>query len=770
MNFFKYCFLIIFIFLISLNANETKNVSLQLQWKHQFQFAGYYIAKEKGFYQDAGFDVHIKEFEFGMNVPNEIVNKKSTYGVGRPTLIISKSNGDNIVLLASIFQSSPNIWLAVKNREINTLDDFKNKKVMVTGDAKEDATIMSMVFSKGIQLKDLNISEHTFDINDLISGKTDLMSSYISNEPFLLKQKGLESLIFDPKDYGFDFYNDILFTTEDEVNNNSEDVNKFTQASIKGWKYAFDNIEETVNLILEKYNTQNKSKEALIYEANELKKLAYYKTDKLGQIEKNKIEKIFDYYKLMGFTKKDINFDNLIFNYDKYNFLSKEEISYLKNKDKITMCIDPSWMPFESFDKNGNYIGMSADYFKFFENKINTKFEVIKTNSWIESLTYVKEKKCDILTLAKETPERKKFVNFTEPYLSIPVVVATRLDVPFINDIKDLSGKSVGLTKGYSSLEYFKTNYPSVKIVEVNSVKEGLEKLQNQEIFAFVDTVSSIAYESHISNFTDIKIAGKLFDDWKLGIGVRNDDLILLNILNKSVKSLTEEKKEEILNKWVAIKYVEHLDYILILKSVSPLFIILLILMYFFNKEKKLKNELEESNLKLLLAQEVLEKLAVTDKLTKLYNRYKIDTILDDEKKRADRYGSNFGIIVLDIDYFKKVNDTYGHHIGDKVLEEFSSILKDNSRETDIVGRWGGEEFLIIVPQTEHDSIIHFANNLRIKIEKHKFKFVGKITTSIGITMYEKNESIISVVNRADEALYVSKDSGRNCVNYKYNT
>mgnify|MGYP000876424912 FL=1 len=276
MRFIKYFLTIIFFSFFSLNATELKNVSLQLQWKHQFQFAGYYVAKEKGFYKDSGFNVNIKEFEFGMNVPNEISTKKSTYGVGRPTIMISKSHGVNITLLASIFQSSPNVWLAIKDRGISSLNDFKNKKVMVTGDAKEDATVMSMVFSKGLHLSDLNVIEHSFDINDLISGKTDLMSSYISNEPFLLKQKGLESVIFDPKDYGFDFYNDILFTNGDEITKNEDEVRKFTEASIKGWEYAFNNIEETVDLILKKYNTQNRSKEALIYEANELKKLAYH--------------------------------------------------------------------------------------------------------------------------------------------------------------------------------------------------------------------------------------------------------------------------------------------------------------------------------------------------------------------------------------------------------------------------------------------------------------------------------------------------------------
>ena len=757
MRFIKYFFTIIFFSFFSLNATELKNVSLQLQWKHQFQFAGYYVAKEKGFYKDSGFNVNIKEFEFGMNVPNEIATKKSTYGVGRPTIMISKSHGANITLLASIFQSSPNIWLAIKDRGISSLNDFKNKKVMVTGDAKEDATVMSMVFSKGLNLSDLNVIEHSFDINDLISGKTDLMSSYISNEPFLLKQKGLESVIFDPKDYGFDFYNDILFTNEDEITKNEDDVRKFTEASIKGWEYAFNNIEETVDLILKKYNTQNKSKEALIYEANELKKLAYYKTDKLGKIEKKKIEKIFDYYKLMGFAKNDINYDNFVFDYENKNSLTKDEINYLKEKKKITMCIDPSWMPFEAIDEKGNHIGMVTDYFKIFEENLNTKFEVIKTDSWTQSIEFAKARKCDIFSLAMETPERKKYMNFTTAYLSIPLVVATGMEVPFINDVKELYGKSVASPKGYSSLEYFKKEHPLINIVEVNNTKEGLDLLQDKKIYAFIGTIASIGYESQINYIANIKIAGKLYDDWKLGIGVRNDDLTLLNILNKTVLTLTEEQKREILNKWVSIKYESHIDYTLLWKIVISFLIILFVLLYFFNKEKKLKIKLEK-------AYDELKHLAITDKLTNVYNRHKLDEVLEIEKKRADRYNSIFGIMILDIDYFKKINDLYGHHVGDNVLKEFATILKDNSRDTDIIGRWGGEEFLIIVPETNKESIELFAQNIRKRVEFNSFELVEHLTVSIGTTIYKKNESTETTINRADNALYEAKNSGRNCV------
>lgn len=152
---------------------------------------------------------------------------------------------------------------------------------MITKDHINDSSITSMLYSQGLKLNNLNIVKHSFDVKDLLNGKADLMASYISNEPFLLKELGYEPVIFKPKDYGFDFYNDILITNKDYAKNNKQEVQKFKEATLKGFEYAFENIDETVDLIYEKYNTQNKTKKALMFEAQELKKLAYDNSKKL---------------------------------------------------------------------------------------------------------------------------------------------------------------------------------------------------------------------------------------------------------------------------------------------------------------------------------------------------------------------------------------------------------------------------------------------------------------------------------------------------------
>ncbi len=282
------------------------------------------MAKEKGFYKEEGLDVNIKEWKDGIDMVNETVLEKSEYAIARPTSLIDISKGAKIYFLAAIYQSSPLVILADKKSGIKTLEDFKNKRLMSTGDLNSDASLLSMMFSQGVNRNNITMQKPSFNVKDLLNNKTDLLASYISNEPFVLKELGGEPIIFNPKDYGFDFYNDILITSKNYLNKNPKEVENFTYASLKGWEYAFSNIEETVDIILKKYNTQNKSRNALLYEATELKKLAYNQTNKIGVLDKRKIERIYDVYKLLGLAKGNINFDKIIYNFSPLN-LSIEE-------------------------------------------------------------------------------------------------------------------------------------------------------------------------------------------------------------------------------------------------------------------------------------------------------------------------------------------------------------------------------------------------------------------------------------------------------------
>lgn len=171
---------------------------------------------------------------------------------------------------------------------------------------------------------------------------------------------------------------------------------------------------------------------------------------------------------------------------------------------------------------------------------------------------------------------------------------------------------------------------------------------------------------------------------------------------------------------------------------------------------------LEKSNKIDFLNKLELERLATTDTLTGLYNRSKLGIILNNELERSDRFGHLFGFVILDIDLFKSVNDTYGHQIGDSVLVEISNIIKNHIRSTDTAFRWGGEEFVIIYLETDEEEVLSLSEKLRTDIENHLFQYVTNQTVSIGATVYKEGDDNISITQRADKALYQAKVSGRN--------
>lgn len=159
-----------------------------------------------------------------------------------------------------------------------------------------------------------------------------------------------------------------------------------------------------------------------------------------------------------------------------------------------------------------------------------------------------------------------------------------------------------------------------------------------------------------------------------------------------------------------------------------------------------------------------LEHMASTDILTKLFNRSKLNDVLEKEIALSNAISSTLSIIFIDIDHFKRVNDTYGHDIGDKVLIDIANIISSTTRSGDIAARWGGEEFMITLQATDASQAYILAEKLRVTVENHTFAIVGNLTISLGITQYRHNESEKTFIKRVDKALYEAKESGRNRV------
>ena len=176
-------------------------------------------------------------------------------------------------------------------------------------------------------------------------------------------------------------------------------------------------------------------------------------------------------------------------------------------------------------------------------------------------------------------------------------------------------------------------------------------------------------------------------------------------------------------------------------------------------------NTIQEIREKEKVHLKALEKLSVTDQLTGLSNRRYFDDHLAIERKRAKRDNKTLSLIMIDIDHFKRVNDAHGHQMGDSVLKEFSDLLQQNVRATDMISRWGGEEFIVLLPSTSTEEAILVAKKIQSAVNSYCFSGAGKLTASFGVSTVDPNSgSNRESVNKADQALYQAKNQGRNCV------
>jgi len=310
--------------------------------------------------------------------------------------------------------------------------------------------------------------------------------------------------------------------------------------------------------------------------------------------------------------------------------LTQEEQVYLNQKKEITLCIDPNWMPFESFNEKGKHIGLSADIFNLLRAKLNIPIRVIKTKSWDQTLLYAQNKKCDVVSLAMKTPKREEYLSFTKPYLHIPLVIATKNDVPFINSFNSIQNKKIGIPKGYAFIELLKNKYPYLHIVEVKNIQDGLNQVREGELFGYIGTLTSISYFFQKYFLSDLKITGKFDENWSLGTAIRKDEPKLYIIFQKLINSIDSYSKDVVINKWINIKFEKGTDYKLLISVLAVTVFIILIFIYRQYSLKK-RNQILEQTVKdktkelqvsnTLLEKKVQERTKEQNELLSLFNQ-----------------------------------------------------------------------------------------------------------------------------------------------------
>lgn len=834
---------------LAANSSAKKVVKIQFDWKHQFQFAGFYAAKEKGFYSEYGLDVEFVEYRSGLNILDALIDRTVDFGVLNSEAITSRLNGSPIVLLSNYFKRSP--YVIVSNENIVSPADLKNKKVMTGKDTFYDSGLGIMFKQFGLRENDVIIVPQSFNVEDFITGKVDAVTVYLTDQMFEIDKSKKKYNILDANNFGVEDYASTLVTSENMIKTHPDIVKNFKIASDRGWKYALSNPEEMIELIKEKYNTLNKSEEALVFESEQIKKVFQAEHYPIGSIDMHKLRRMgemliqlgkassleklsgfiyddelnhidalegikfspeemlwkkekevikvssemdnvpFD-YRLFGESKgysiellklitnrlgmklkviplpdgvsqndshakgeidlvhsaqhysiesnsaiisnsylaaktvfvirKDVNeitqlseldgrgvavldgsayqrylkkyhpnlktwvgrtkqqlleavnagvaygmidtdisaqyllktygmnelkissrvtdFNNsqgsdfhfynenddkimisvinkalkLITNEELHSIrggwqsgndnkqadqqkilLTFNELRYLENKGNITMCVMPNWPPFGWINKDGKHEGVSADLIQLIQQRLNVKFVLYPTKSWIESVEMLRTRKCDILPLATDLAELRDSMLFTTPHMKSSLVIATKSDEIFLKDSSEIGQRKVGILVGSAFTESLRLLRPEIQIVKVNSVKEGLEKVREGELWGYIDAMPVIAYMLQEHSMLDLKIVGKLEFDLENAIASRSDEPILNQIMQQGLDSISEEERRAINSRWVTVRFEQDFDHVLFLQVVFAGVVIIVIVFVWNRRLARLNKILDKT-------------------------------------------------------------------------------------------------------------------------------------------------------------------------------
>jgi diguanylate cyclase (GGDEF)-like protein/PAS domain S-box-containing protein len=624
-------------------------VDLQLRWHHQFQFAGYYAAVEKGFYEAEGLQVRLHAGDPQHQPVPEVLAGRAQYAEANSEVLYQRLQGKPLVALAAIFQHSPSILLTRKDSGISSLHDLIGKKVMLMN-MTEDADFLSMFSNEGLSFSQVNVIPSSYDLDDLVSGKTDAFNSYLTNEPYFLKQRNIPYNVIDPRAYRIDFYSDVLFTSEAELRDHPERVEAMRRATLKGWQYAMDHPEEIIDLLIQKYQVE-KTRDHLAFEAAEMRKLIYPDLIEIGHMNPERWHHMADTFVKAGLVKPDYSLDGFIYNTSPSR-LPEWVVPALLAALLVLAAVSSTTYYLHRLNRR-----LAKAQGTLLQSEERLRLALGAANQgWFDLNVQTGE--------VSVSPEYSRILGYDPDEFHSSLLEWLNSMHPDDRDAATTAYRECQTTGGPTSMEY--------------------RRRTKNRGWVWLHSIGEIT-------------------EW----GPENQPLRMIGIHT----DITQRKLLEL-----ELKRQAHIDY-----------------------------------------------------LTGVSNRGHFMGQAEVELSRAKRYGSPLSIFMMDIDFFKQINDRYGHKIGDTVLVKLTQVCHDILRGVDTIGRLGGEEFAILLPQTDKGVATEVAERLREAIAAAKVPLEGglplQFTVSIGVTsLTSADDNMDVLLSLADKALYEAKNSGRNKV------
>ncbi len=577
--------------------SSTDSISIQLNmWSHGFQFAGYYAAIEKGLYAKHGLDVELKERQFNKYNVESVLDGEAEYGIGDAGLLLYRLERKPVVLLAQIFQHSPLIFLSKRESGILSPYEMVGKRVMMDFRVKYEAPLYATIHEILGGFSKFDPIQHTFDYDDFLSDKAQVIATYITDQPYLMKQQGVEVNIINPQSYGMDFYGDNLFTTEAEMREHPRRVEQVVKATLEGWDYALKHKEELFDLIQNTYSP-SLSRELLEYEARMVDVLISPELIPLGEVNPARYEWAAETFARLGMSETAEVPDGFLY-YKIYRpaiGLNSEEKTWLANHPVIRVGMMDSWPPFNFVDEEGNPIGIGVDYIRALNKRLGSVLTIYPA-PFQENYLHVKNHKLDALMDITPKEEREEFFHFTEPYLKVPHVIVGRKNESYWNSEDELAGKTVAIERGFYNEKYLMQHYPDIKIQQFESSLEALEAVSRGEVDAYVGNRAVAIYLIEKEFLTNLRVMGKSKQpSVQLAFGIRKDWPELVSILDKALQTIPEVEKNRIQDKWMQVQIERQVDWGIVWRVAGIIITISLLLFgIFLYWNRRLTKEIRE--------------------------------------------------------------------------------------------------------------------------------------------------------------------------------